>query len=256
MCLIVSIINHKGGSGKTTTAINLGKGLSLEHKRVLLVDLDPQSNLSYWTHQLNSQVNVETLVDRAVEVAELPVFEGMWVLPGVLNSNTLEYRLLFNEVHDIFKTRLHDLAGHFDYVFIDCPPSKSELSITALYISDAVLIPVLTDVLSLQGLNQILETYHQVKENLNGRLEIIGVLPVMVDERRALTREVLEILSRKYQLHVFNNYIRNNVRAAEAPSFGQSLVEYSPKSNSAVDYLNMSSEFMKITLNKTPFYTN
>lgn len=231
--------------------MNLGKGLRMRSKKVLLIDMDPQSNLSYWVDSLNAEVNVETLLERPIALSELQHFEDMAVLPGAMNDASLEYQLLFNDQHSAFKTHIQLLSEHFDYVFIDCPPTKSELSITALFASDAVLIPVITDVLSLQGLNQILATCKQVKERLNPNLEVIGVLPVMVDERRTLTREVLQILSDQYPLHVFNNYIRNNVKAAEAPSFGQSIYAYSPKAKSAIDYVNMSNEFIAVTSHRS-----
>ncbi len=172
--------------------------------------------------------------------------EGMDIIPG--NNNLFQYEeaiIKNNHGYNLLKEALQN--AEYDFVLIDCPPSQSHLNINALCASDKVLVPMLMDVLSLQGLNQILNTIQEVKENLNPILEILGVLGVLVDERRQLTRDILEYVQTNYPISVFNNYIRANVKAAEAPSHGISVLEYAPASRAATDYIALANELLKIT---------
>lgn len=244
--MIISVVNHKGGTGKTTTTINLGKALVLNKKSVLLIDMDAQANLSYSLGIESDNKSIGEVLFKQCSIKEA-ITEREKISIVSAGNKLFQYEeaiIKSNYGFFLLKDALKEV--NYDFILIDCPPSQSHLNINALTASDKVLIPMLMDVLSLQGLNQILATVEMVRENLNPDLEVLGVLGVLVDERRQLTRDILEHVQTNYPVSVFNNYIRANVKAAEAPSFGKSVIEYSPDSNSARDYLSVCQEFLNV----------
>ena len=247
--MIIAVCNHKGGTGKTTTTVNLGKALALEGKSVLLIDLDSQANLSYSLGINASEKNIGDVIFKKATIKDAVIRkEGMDVVPTNNSLYQYEEAIIKNDYgYELLKDALQNL--NYDYILIDCPPSQSSLNINAFCAADKVLVPMLMDVLSLQGLNQILQSIKDVKEYLNSNLEVLGVLGVLVDERRHLTREILEYIQGNYPVTVFNNYIRANVKAAEAPSHGVSLIEYAPNSRAAADYIALANEILKIYSN-------
>jgi chromosome partitioning protein len=245
--MTIAICNHKGGSGKTTTTINLGKALVLRKKSVLLIDLDSQANLTYsFGIVADNKRNIGEVLFKRISINEAIVNkEGIDIIPSANNLYQYEESILKNNSGNyLLKDALQNL--NYDFILIDCPPSQSVLNINAFSAADKVLVPMLIDVLSLQGLNQIINSVSEIKQNLNSKLEIIGTVGVLVDERRQLTKDILEYMQVNYTVPVFNNYIRANVKAAEAPSFGMSVISYAPGSNSAKDYLAFCNEFLKI----------
>lgn len=244
--MIISILNHKGGTGKTTSTINLGKALALQQKKVLLIDLDSQANLSYSLGIPTDQNTLGEILFKNQKLNKSIIKrEGMDIVPGSNNLYQYEETIIRNNYgYFLLKEVLQNES--YDYILIDCPPSQSQLNINALCASQKVLVPMRMDVLSLVGLNQILNTVQVVKENLNKDLEVLGVLGVLVDGRRQLTKEITEHVQSNYPVTVFTNYIRANVKAAEAPSHGISLIEYSPNSTSAVDYISAANELMEL----------
>lgn len=246
--MIISIVNNKGGTGKTTSTINLGKGLALKGKKVLLIDLDPQGNLSYSLGiQPDECVLGEAMLAEAIRESHIQNREGMDIIPS--NNDLINYEFDFIKEsfpYDLLKSTLTPVKDQYDYILIDCPPSAGYLTVNALIASDSVLIPMQMDVLSYQGLEQIINTIFEIKENYNNGLYVAGILGVLVDARRHLTYEILERVQNDFGVNVFNNYIRQNVRAAEAPSYGISVIEYAPKSNSAKDYLSATEELLHI----------
>ncbi len=248
--MTIAIVNHKGGTGKTTTAINIGRALVNQHQKVLLVDLDPQGNLSYsLSVPVEEAQLVDVLLNKAGYQEVLKQREGMDVLPSNKELAKAESKLSAEDNSRFLLRKALQKMEQYDYILIDCPPSYSLLTFNALNAADGVLVPIELDVLSLQGVKQILNTIKEVKEQENEGLSLFGVLAVKVDERKKLTYEVLEFLKDNFHVPVFNNYIRTNVRAAEAPSFGQSVIEYAPESNSAKDYITASRELMTILQN-------
>jgi chromosome partitioning protein len=246
--MIIAIANHKGGTGKTTTAVNLAFALKNTGKKILLVDADPQGNMTYslGVHQPEFTI-ADVMGGKSVNEVVVHV-RGIDLLPSGI--------ALYAKEDGFFHTRnkyflLHKaLRNHgYDIVLADCPPSFSLYTLNVLCAADKVLIPVQLDVLSIQGLKQMLEVINEVKSEANAELEVLGVVAVNVDERRHLTYEVLEHIQETYDVLVFHNYIRSNVKAAEAPSFSMSVVEYASKSNSALDYMAVSNEFLKYTQN-------
>ena len=245
--MIIAVVNQKGGTGKTTTTINLGKSLEQKGKRVLLIDMDPQGSLGYSLGIMDPEKTVSDLIYGEATVSDVLVSkEGMDVIPSDIGLADLELSLVDADNREYRLKYIIDELQGYDYVFIDCPPSLSLLTINALTTSDYVLIPMLMEVLSLQGLDLISATIDKIKNTLNADLSVLGILPVMVDRRRKLSAEIYEHIQDNYDFHMFESQIRPNVRASEAPSFGQSVITYSPDSNSAKDYIGLSDEFLNI----------
>lgn len=243
---IVAITNQKGGTGKTTTAINLGTSLVSLRKKVLLIDLDPQANLTY-SFGINSppETVVEVLQGKKTLQTILVKKEGLFIAPSSVSLADLEISLV-NKIgrESVLKNRLKGLKG-YDYVFIDCPPSLSILTINALNAAQEVVIPLEMEILSLEGLAKLLDTINEVRRVLNRKLKIRGIIPCMYDVRRSLSYEVLKEIKKIFKEKIFKTAIRENVKIAEAPSFAKSVLAYAPSSHGAEDYNALAKEFIK-----------
>ena len=242
---VVAVINQKGGTGKTTTTINLGSALSKLGKKVLLLDLDPQSNLSYSLAVSNPGATLAEVFLGTKKLSDILVEkEGVTIAPGSNDLVDIEISLVSQPDRESFlKTILSELKG-YDYVLIDCPPSLSVLTLNALTAAQEVLIPLQMEVLTLQGLDQIMNTVQKVKKAFNPKLKIKGIVVVMFDIRRKLSLEVLEYLKENLKEKIFSSHIRLNVKLAEAPSFGRSVLDYDGASNGAKDYTSLAREFV------------
>ena len=244
--MITSVINQKGGTGKTTTAVNLGSALAnKKKKRVLVIDLDPQGNLTYSLGINEFEHTMEEVLSGTTSLTEIAVEkEGMLIAPSDQRLSKFEFNKGATEfmLRDILKK-----VKGFDHVLIDCPPSLSLLTLNALTASHNVIVPIQLDVFSIQGLEQIMSTIGEVRRSSNKKLDVLGILPVLVDGRKKLTTEVKDYVKENFSARMFKSEIRTNVKAAEAPSFGESVIEYAPSSNSAKDYLKFSTEFLKAT---------
>lgn len=248
--MVFSIVNHKGGAGKTTTTVNLGAALAAEGYNVLLIDFDAQGSLSYSLGVADDAPTIgEALVGDIHASKLLQSREGLHMLPA--NSSLADVELAIARAED----RLHHLEQllltlpPFDFVLIDCPPSLSLLTLNALVASDFVLIPMQLDVLSLRGLDMMLETVQKIG-TVNTTLEIMGVLPIMVDPRKNINREVLSHIRENYSVNVFKQSIRSSVKAAEAPSFGKSVINYAPTSTTSADFRALAKEVAKLAEQK------
>lgn len=242
----IALINQKGGTGKTTTAINLGGALAAKGKKVLLIDFDPQANLTYSfgikpekgsiTEFLQGKQTLQTLLTNK---------EGLDILPSSPALADFEVSIV-NKIgrENILKDRLKDVKG-YDYIFVDCPPSLSILTVNALNATSEVLIPLQMEILSLQGLSQLLGTIQEVKQVLNKKLKVRGIVASMYDSRRKLSKEVLDEIEKNIKERLFKTVIRECVRIAEAPSFAKSVLTYAPASNGARDYMDLAKEFLK-----------
>jgi len=244
---VVSIINQKGGTGKTTTTINLGSALAKLGQNVLLLDLDPQGNLSYslgvneFSHSMADVLLGEKTLTEIVQERE-----GMQIAPADIHLADAELSLVSADDRESVLSKALQLVKGFDFVLIDCPPSLSVLTVNALLASDKVIITMQMEVLSLQGLDMIMQTIQKMNKVFNKKIAVEGILPVMVDKRRKLIEEVQEYIKENYDLRIFNSFIRNNVKASEAPSFGQSVITYQPSANSAKDYIAFADEFLDL----------
>lgn len=245
----ISIVNQKGGTGKTTTAISLGAALARKGKKILLIDLDPQGNLSYSLGENDFEHSISEVLMGDIEPKDAIIHiveEGLDIIPSSIDLANIEITLAQVDNREIqLKDALKNLRG-YDYVLIDCPPSFSLLAVNSLTMSNEVIIPMQMTALSLQGLELIYGTIDRVREHLNPKLNILGILPVMIDKRRKLSSEVRAYIEDNFEIRLFESGIRNNVKAAEAPSFGQSVISYSPNSNSAKDYLAFGDELLSI----------
>ncbi len=243
--MIIAFTNHKGGTGKTTSVVNIGKVLSDKGYRVLLVDLDPQGNLTYSHGITNNEFTIADFLKSKASFGDLLYGdENLGLLPADFSLNDQQpviERLPNGE--NLLRDKLSNLP--YDFILLDCPPAISIYTKNALNAADYVIIPMQMEVLSVQGLIKILEVVNNIKLTSNPSLEVLGVLGVLVDERRQLTDEILEYIINNFDVNVFNNRVRNSVKAAEAPSFGVSVVEYAPTSNSAKDYISVTNELLK-----------
>ena len=245
--IIISIVNQKGGTGKTTTTVNLGRAMAALGKEVLLIDLDPQGSLSFY---LGANQNVQTVADVIygdVSFANALIErEGVKLIPSDLSLADLELSLLNHPGRELLlKKLLQEVAGRFDYILIDCSPSLSVLTVNALTASDYVIIPLQMEVLSMHGLELILETTQKITGTLNPNLEILGILLLMYDRRKKVTKEVLAHIIKNYDfVNIFNTLIRTDTRLIEAPSFGKSVIEYAPNSHGAEDYMALAKEVL------------
>jgi chromosome partitioning protein len=250
---IVAVINQKGGVGKTTTTVNVGAALARLGRKVLLLDLDPQSNLTLHVDQrpdLESATLTQLLIeDRPLRDLVLSTrTDGLYVVPTDSTLGGVE-QILANRIgrETILREAFEAYDGEvrFDYVLVDCPPSLGVLSANALVAANEVLIPMQTEYFSLQGMAKLTEVIDLVKRRLNPALEILCVLPCLVDLRTRLTTEVLENIGAYFGDRLARNLIRNNVKLAEAPSFGLTIFEHAPESNGAEDYWEFAREFLE-----------
>lgn len=240
--MVISVFNHKGGTGKTTTTINLGVALAEQDFRVLLVDFDLQANLSY-SLGVGSDCTLESLLESNESISQNIVHAGiLHVLPNIPLGFDKDSQL---SSPFLLANALQTLREDYDFILIDCPPTISDHAKNALCASDSVLIPFQLDVLSVQGIIQVTDSIQQINEKYGHNLEILGVVPVMVDRRRMLTTEILEHLKTNYSLYIFDSIVRTNVKIAEAPSFGKSVIEYRSRSIGSQDYRALANEFIQ-----------
>ncbi|KMJ60436.1 sporulation initiation inhibitor Soj [Bacillus sp. LL01] len=245
---IVAIANQKGGVGKTTTSVNLGACLAYIGKRVLLVDVDPQGNATSGVGIEKAEVN-QCIYDILVEDVEarkaiLPTkVENLSIIPATIQLAGAEIELVPTISREVrLKRALDDVKHLYDYIIIDCPPSLGLLTINALTASDAVVIPVQCEYYALEGLSQLLNTVRLVQKHLNKELMIDGVLLTMLDARTNLGIQVIEEVKKYFQDKVYRTIIPRNVRLSEAPSHGEPIIIYDPKSRGAEVYLDLAKE--------------
>lgn len=248
MSKIISIINHKGGVGKTTTVLNLGAALGLMDKRVLLVDFDPQANLTQ-SLGLMCDRNIHTALNalRNGIKEDLPIVnvssQKLDIVPSHLDLSAAEIMLLNETGREYFlKELLADVVESYDYILVDCPPSLGVLTTNALTASTDLIIPIQTEILAIQGLNTLNVMIDKVKSRINKDLNLMGYLLTQYDKRTNLNNSVVESIREKYQDKVFNTVIRKNIVIAEAPSQKTSVIYYNDMSNGAIDYRRLAGE--------------
>jgi chromosome partitioning protein len=244
-----AVINQKGGTGKTTTAINLSAALGELKKKVLLIDMDPQASATLW---LGKDANQKGLLDVFTDEQELADLIIENTSPGVdfIPSSSwligLEKALAGDiGVESIFREALEGLPKKWDYIMIDCPPSLGLISISALVSVKEVIVPVEAHVMALTGLGQLMKTIERVKQRLNPELIVSAVLPCRVRSQTRLAKEVIETLKKHFGGQLLNTVIRENIKLAEAPSFEQPITQYDSHSNGAKDYRAAAKEIIK-----------
>ncbi|MDE5418489.1 ParA family protein [Labilibaculum sp. DW002] len=245
MTKIISIINQKGGVGKTTTTCSLAAALSRSGHKVLGVDLDPQCNLSQSLGVKSQDDNVYNLLKGNCEFKPISIDENFHLLPSSIDLSAFEVELS-NEPGREFSLReaILEIRSDYDYILIDCSPSLGLTSLNALTASDSFLVPILPHHLSIQGLSKLLELTDKIKTRLNNKLELEGILLTQFSPRKVMHRDISEVIKEHFGSKLYKTFIRENIALAEAPSAGIDIFRYAPKSNGAEDYLSLCEEFL------------
>lgn len=245
MSIIISLLNHKGGVGKTTSAINIGAGLVELGKKVLLIDLDPQANLTISLGIPRQKFTIYEALRGECELVPVTYKQGLDVVTSSLDLAGAEMELINEAGREyILKELLDQIEEDYDFVLIDCPPSLNLLTLNALAGSRYVIIPLQTEFLAVQGLSKIRQVIDKVSARINKQLQIGGVVGTMYDNRRVLNRDVMEIIHKHFGEKVYKTMIRENVALAEAPARQCDIFSYAPKSAGALDYLNLAKEIL------------
>ncbi|MGR3310693.1 MAG: ParA family protein [Candidatus Brocadiales bacterium] len=246
----IAVINQKGGVGKTTSVANLGACLALLGKKVLVMDLDPQANLSIHlgVDIYENKHSIYQLISGSCKPEEVTFkteVENLDIIPANIDLAGAEIELVGMVGREtILKEHLGNTLEKYDYVLIDCPPSLGLLTLNALTTANEIFIPLQTEFFALQGVSKLMDTFEIVRRRLNSNLKITGIIPCMHTTRTKLNQEVLEKIKGYFEDKVFKTIIRKNIKLSESPSYGKPIVTYEPKSHGAEDYTALAKEIV------------
>ncbi len=241
---IISLVNHKGGVGKTTSTLNLGKALTLLGKKVLLIDIDPQANLSLWCNIREPKPSIYESLTENIELPITKLSENLHIVPANLNLASADVKL-HSGVGGYFrlKKNIKPLIDLYDFILIDCPPSLSILTINALIASNEILIVVQSQFLSIEGLKTIYELLDELKDNLESELFVTGLLLTQTNHT-IISRNVVEMVENMYKNKVFKTQIKQSVKLIESSAERKDIFDYDSKCSGATDYTNLANEIL------------
>ncbi len=246
---IISIFNQKGGVGKTTTVVNLASALGFNKKKVLVIDMDPQGNSTSGLGVDNPEITIYDVLTHEKDINEAiqeTQSKNVDIIPANSDLCGLEIELLSVDKKEfLLKEEIGKIPQNYDFIIIDCPPSLGVMSINALVASQSVLIPIQCEYYALEGVSQLMNTVNIIRKGLNPELEIEGVLLTMYDSRNNLSEDVKTEAENYFKDKLFDTVIPRNIRLAEAPSFGESIIYYDKNSKGAIAYLSLAKELIK-----------
>lgn len=249
---VIAIFNQKGGVGKTTTNVNISACLAAKGKKTLVIDIDPQGNTTsgFGIDKNSLAYSMYDLIIGSANAKQCILEtnrENLYIIPSSVQLAGAEIELTeMDERERTLKMAIMDIKQEYDYIFIDCPPSLGLLTINALTAVDSVLIPIQCEYYALEGVSQLMNTIELVRNNLNPDLMIQGVVLSMFDGRTNLSIQVVDEVKKYFRGKVYTTLIPRNVRLAEAPSYGLSIIEYDPKSKGAEAYMELTEEFLDL----------
>lgn len=257
--MVLTVINQKGGVGKTTTVANLGVYLAYAGKKVLLIDLDPQANLTSGLQAVrrsredlnNFSASVYDVMVQRKKISEVflaTAIENLFIVPAAIELAGAEVELVAAlSRENILRNAISQISDQYDYILIDCPPSLGILTVNAMVAANQIIIPVQCEYYALEGLSQLMKTINLIKANINYNLEIGGVILTMFDPRTNLSKEIADEVRKFFGEIVFETIVPRNIRLSEAPSHGKPIKIYDPSSTGALAYDKLAQELIKRT---------
>lgn len=242
---VIAIMNYKGGTGKTTSAINIGASLASKGYKTLLIDLDPQSNLSEGLNQFDSEHTMYSAFKSNTLPLEVEISKNLYLIASNLDSIGFDFDLARQDYKEkILQNMLNEVVSKYDYVILDLAPTLNTVTVNALVISNKIIIPMEAEFFAYRGLDRILEIVKKVRKNSNPNLDILGVLITKYLPNRNLSNEIFDAVKTHFEGKIFDTYIRSNIKLSEAQANGTSIFEYDNLSNGAIDYNNLTDEIL------------